>query len=115
MLPLRSLLYPLFGFGIFLAALLTVCLWPTTSANAAGEPSTTLPGLRLPSTDFQYKQTKSYIEDQPVPEYQHASPAAFDAFEDIKYGIRIHWGIYSIWARANESWPFLTMSPTSGL
>ena len=49
------------------------------------------------------------MEDQPVADYQHASPAAFEAFEDIKYGVRIHWGIYSIWASGNESWPFLTM------
>ena len=28
----------------------------------------------------------------------------------MKFGIRIHWGIYSIWHRGPESWPFLTMS-----
>ena len=93
-----------------LAALIGVCLLPNVTANAADTPAGSPPDLRLPSTDYHYKQTKPYVEDQPVPEYQHASPAAFEAFEDIKYGIRIHWGIYSIWARANESWPFLTMS-----
>ena len=28
----------------------------------------------------------------------------------MKFGVRIHWGIYSIWHRGAESWPFLKMS-----
>ena len=28
----------------------------------------------------------------------------------MKFGVRIHWGIYSIWSRGPESWPFLEMS-----
>ena len=28
----------------------------------------------------------------------------------MKFGIRLHWGIYSIWHRGAESWPFLNMS-----
>lgn len=52
----------------------------------------------------------SYIESVPVPEYRHASAGAYEAFQDMKFGARIHWGIYSIWHRGNESWPFLKMS-----
>jgi alpha-L-fucosidase len=51
-----------------------------------------------------------YIESVPVPEYQWASASAYEAFQDMKFGIRIHWGIYSIWHRGPESWPFLAMS-----
>lgn len=51
-----------------------------------------------------------YIEEDPVPGYHWASTAAYEAFQDMKIGIRIHWGIYSIWHRGAESWPFLTMS-----
>jgi alpha-L-fucosidase len=51
----------------------------------------------------------SYIEPTPVPGYAHASRSAYEAFEDMKFGIRIHWGIYSIWHRGAESWPFLKM------
>ena len=29
---------------------------------------------------------------------------------DMKYGVRIHWGLYSIWELRGESWPFLRMS-----
>ena len=28
----------------------------------------------------------------------------------MKFGVRIHWGIYSIWHRGAESWPYLPMS-----
>lgn len=51
-----------------------------------------------------------YVERVPIPAYHHASPAAYEAFQDMKFGIRIHWGIYSIWHRGAESWPFLPMS-----
>jgi alpha-L-fucosidase len=51
-----------------------------------------------------------YIENPPIPEYHSASASAYEAFRDIKFSIRIHWGIYSIWHRGPESWPFLTMS-----
>lgn len=51
-----------------------------------------------------------YIENLPVAEYQSAPASAYESFQDLKFGIRIHWGIYSIWHRGAESWPFLTMS-----
>jgi len=51
-----------------------------------------------------------YAENTPIPEYRWASASAYEAFRDMKFGIRIHWGIYSIWHRGPESWPFLTMS-----
>jgi alpha-L-fucosidase len=51
-----------------------------------------------------------YIEATPIPEYHWASASAYEAFQDMKFGIRIHWGIYSIWHRGAESWPFLPMS-----
>lgn len=51
-----------------------------------------------------------FIEDPPVSEYRWALPSAYEDFQDMKFGVRIHWGIYSIWHRGAESWPFLTMS-----
>jgi alpha-L-fucosidase len=65
---------------------------------------------RLPLTDSHYKRVRSYIEDEPVPEYQWASDAAYEAFQDMKYGVRIHWGLYSIAGFTRESWPFLGLS-----
>lgn len=62
---------------------------------------------RLPADDQNYKRSKSYIEDDPVPEYDWASDEAYEAFQDMKYGVRIHWGLYSIWNLSGESWPFL--------
>ncbi len=52
----------------------------------------------------------SYVESTPIAEYHPASAAAYEAFQDMKFGIRIHWGIYSIWHRGAESWPYLPMS-----
>ena len=52
----------------------------------------------------------SYIESTPVESYHSASSSAYEAFQDMKFGVRIHWGIYSIWHRGAESWPFLPMS-----
>jgi alpha-L-fucosidase len=65
---------------------------------------------RLPPSDQNYARSSGYIEDVPVPEYRWASPAAYERFEDMKYGVRIHWGLYSILQQRSESWPFLKMS-----
>jgi len=62
---------------------------------------------RLPSTDADYQRSKSYIEEVPVPQYHWASERAVEAFKDMKFGLRIHWGIYSQFGRKGESWPFL--------
>jgi alpha-L-fucosidase len=67
--------------------------------------------IRLPESDFHWRMTKDYVETNPVPEYRHASAEAYEAFKDMKYGVRIHWGLYSIAGnKPNESWPFLAMS-----
>jgi len=51
-----------------------------------------------------------YVEYVPIPEYHNAPAAAYEAFQDMKFGARVHWGIYSIWHQGAESWPFLNMS-----
>ena len=60
------------------------------------------------------KSTPNTSSEIPVPEYHHASAGAYEAFQDLKYGIRIHWGIYTV-ARepgetGGESWMFLPRS-----
>ncbi len=65
---------------------------------------------RLPKTDTHYKVTSGYIEDVPVKEYTWAPDEAYENFLDMKFGIRLHWGLYSILQQQHESWPFLTMS-----
>jgi alpha-L-fucosidase len=61
----------------------------------------------LPKNDYHYKVTKDYIEDEPDADYLHAPEAAHEAFRDIKFAVRIHWGIYSIREMNGESWGFL--------
>ncbi|MDR3252208.1 MAG: alpha-L-fucosidase, partial [Tannerella sp.] len=63
----------------------------------------------LPLNDGHYKQVKDYVEDEPDADYLHASEEAHEAFRDIKYSIRIHWGVYAM-QEIEASWPFLEMS-----
>lgn len=37
------------------------------------------------------------------PDYHHAPQTAIDAFKDLKFGIRIHWGLYCL-IGSHESW-----------
>jgi alpha-L-fucosidase len=64
----------------------------------------------LPETDHHYQHTKSYVEDPPIPQYRWAPSQAYEAFRDMKFGVRIHWGIYSVAGYEKESWPFLSKS-----
>jgi alpha-L-fucosidase len=43
------------------------------------------------------------------PRYKHASPVAYERWRDLKYGLRIHWGIYSQYG-FEASWPVLKMA-----
>jgi alpha-L-fucosidase len=44
-----------------------------------------------------------YMSEADLSDYQHAPEQSYEAFRDLKYGIRIHWGIYSI-LHGRESW-----------
>ena len=63
----------------------------------------------LPRTDTHYRKVQSYVEEVPVPEYRWASDAAYERFRDIKYGVRLHWGLYSLLGQPGESWPYLKL------
>jgi alpha-L-fucosidase len=67
--------------------------------------------IRVPETDGQWRRVKDYVDD-PGPDYHHASDTAFEAFRDLKYGVRIHWGLYSLHEWWNTSWPMLDLSPS---
>ncbi len=64
---------------------------------------------RLPDSDADYQRSRSYIEEVPIEQYHWAPDHAVEAFNDLKFGLRIHWGIYSLFGRPSESWPFLTL------
>ena len=88
-----------------------------TSAAALAATSA-YPGLSHAQAPGNYRgfppmsllKSDPYVELTPVPQYHWASESAYEAFRDMKFGVRIHWGIYSIWHRGSESWPFLPMS-----
>ncbi|MDR1817781.1 MAG: alpha-L-fucosidase [Puniceicoccales bacterium] len=60
----------------------------------------------LPQSDLHYRETQRYIEDIPDADYVHATAAAHESFRDIKFSVRIIWGLYSKWG-IEASWPFL--------
>ncbi len=55
-------------------------------------------------------RSAAYTGLEPDADYRHASPAAYEAFRAIKYGVRIHWGLYANYPDSEESWHFLKMS-----
>ena len=77
--------------------------------EAAIKPKTARFLHRLPKSDGHYMRTSGYIEDDPIAEYSWAPDQAYEDFMDMKFGIRLHWGIYSI-IQEEASWPLLDMS-----
>jgi alpha-L-fucosidase len=63
---------------------------------------------KLPANDAHLKRVAAFIEETPQPDYRHASDSAVEAFRDLKFGVRIHWGVYAMIGDA--SWPLLNMS-----
>jgi alpha-L-fucosidase len=64
--------------------------------------------VKLPVTDSHYKQVKSYVEDTPNPDYSQAPDASRAAFREMKFGVRIHWGVYAELGYGEDaSWPFV--------
>lgn len=64
--------------------------------------------VKLPATDSHYRQVKSYVEDTPNPDYSQAPESSRAAFRQMKYGVRIHWGVYAMLDYGcNASWPFV--------
>lgn len=51
-----------------------------------------------------------YVEETPDADYRHATPEAYEEFRDMKFGVRIHWGLYSLEGNRigldGESWMF---------
>jgi len=66
--------------------------------------------IRMPHNRSDWTGVSWYEEWDPDPDYQHAPESAYESFYDTKFGVRIHWGIYSIKELQKESWPFLEMS-----
>ena len=62
----------------------------------------------LPKSDVHYREVSSYVEDAPDEDYIHAPEKAYEAFRDIKFSVRIIWGVYSMW-NIEASWPMLNM------
>lgn len=90
--------------ALFIIFLIAAC------APSFAQESVPVKNYTLPKNDVHYRNVKDYVEDKIDPDYHHPSAATIEAFRDIKFGVRIHWGLYSITAKGNESWPLLMLS-----
>ncbi|MDR0814204.1 MAG: alpha-L-fucosidase [Bacteroidales bacterium] len=93
------------AYKIFLSVMAMMVTFSTFAQNKDRERN-----IVLPQSDVHYREVKSYVEDVPDDDYIHASEKAHEAFRDIKFSIRIHWGVYSMLG-VEASWPYLNMSP----
>ncbi|KAA6321024.1 hypothetical protein EZS27_029276 [termite gut metagenome] len=102
--------------GIF-SILIAILPFSGTYAQQADSKDTTAEkvrkdrerGIVLPKMDNHYKTVQYYVENELDVDYLHASEEAHEAFRDIKFAVRIHWGIYSIWEMDGESWGYLKL------
>ncbi len=96
----------------FLAAMAATSTYPgfARAAGQSEQPCADSAFVKIWEAGSAPASNDSYIEKQPVPEFHRASASAYEAFQDTKFGVRIHWGIYCIWHRGAESWPFLNMT-----
>jgi len=87
----------IYGVALFLALGVAA-----TVALTSQQENITLPARELKGTP--------YIETTPDADYQHATPEAFESFRDMKFGVRIHWGLYTLNGTRlgldGESWLF---------
>lgn len=88
-------------------ALWVIALLVLAGAGFAGDRES---AIRLPRTYTDWVGVSWYVPYHPDPEYRHASPEAYESFYDLKFGVRIHWGIYAIKEWQDASWPFLKLS-----
>jgi alpha-L-fucosidase len=47
------------------------------------------------------------------PDYRYASASAVERWHDMKFGLRIHWGLYAAQGIGQESWPLFANKPLS--
>ena len=66
--------------------------------------------IYLPENDYHLRAVSPFVEREPDNDYLHAPDSAYEIFRDIKFSVRIHWGIYSIVQMNGESWGFLNLS-----
>ena len=55
-----------------------------------------------------------YMKNADLSDYHHAPDEAVEQFKDLKYGLRIHWGLYSI-VHGRESWVLRRPQDTAAL
>jgi alpha-L-fucosidase len=86
-------------FLIVLSGLGTSLAFSQEAGKAYGTPDADGRVFTGRTASYHYRP---YMFQSDLSGYHHAPPEAVEAFRDMKYGIRIHWGIYSHFM--GESW-----------
>jgi hypothetical protein len=86
-----------------IAFVAVACVFQTGVTDVLAQEQEQERNIYLPETDFHLSVVRPYVEWEPDPDYQHASEAAHEAFRDVKFSVRLHWGIYSIRQMNGES------------
>ena len=60
--------------------------------------------MKDPSKAIETDEMHRAYSDEVDADYTHASPQAYEAWKDLKFGMRIHWGMYSTLG-LDASWP----------
>ena len=91
------------------ATVLSIIFLVVACAVSFSQVSVPIKNYQLPKNDGHYGNVKNWIEDNIDADYHHPSVATIEEFRDIKFGVRIHWGLYSILPfnrQWNTSWQF---------
>ncbi|MEI6073960.1 MAG: alpha-L-fucosidase [Verrucomicrobiota bacterium] len=80
---------------IIITTLSSLLLLAMTGCASAGKPATRAEEQRLQEKYSAYRGVD--------PDYTHAGEAAVERWMDLKWGLRIHWGLYTLW-NGRESW-----------
>jgi alpha-L-fucosidase len=94
MKQIAGMIYILFSFTILLQAQQKNLYKPVDQPDADGRIIKGREGTH---------HWQSHMQDADLSDYHHAPEEAVEQFKDLKYGLRIHWGIYSV-ANGRESW-----------
>jgi hypothetical protein len=74
------------------------------AAALALAPSITAATAQPATREEEQRLQEKYSAYQGVsPDYVHAGESAVERWMDLKWGLRIHWGLYTLW-NGGESW-----------
>jgi hypothetical protein len=91
------------AFSLFILAMALSARQTTAGAAAEREAAPSLPNKLCTAEEERALRAIYPAYRDADPDYRHAGPQALDRWMDWKWGLRIHWGLYSM-VNGQESW-----------